>query len=89
MHTHSHTCARLEFVWQRWESKLWKDQGEIVRDGETHDAGQMGLETGLTTSVTTTEYDVVKCEDFVSDPGRWVRHMPEEIRQLNPDFVPS
>ena len=41
------------------------------------------------TPVTTYEYDVVKCEDFVSDPGCWVRNMPEEIRIANPDFVPS
>ena len=37
----------------------------------------------------TTEYDVVKCADFVLDDGRWVRLMPAEIRALNPDFVPS
>lgn len=35
------------------------------------------------------EYDVVKCEDFVEDPGCWVRNMPEEIRRVNPDFVPT
>lgn len=40
-------------------------------------------------SDTSVEYDVVKCEDFVSDPGRWVRYMPEEIRLANPDFVPT
>ena len=37
----------------------------------------------------TTEYDVVECADFVQDNGRWVRLMPEDIKRLNPDFVPS
>jgi hypothetical protein len=39
--------------------------------------------------VTTYEYDVVACEDFVPDQGCWVRNMPEEIRLANPEFVPS
>ena len=39
--------------------------------------------------VTTYEYDVVQCEDFVEDQGCWVRNMPEEIRLANPNFVPS
>jgi hypothetical protein len=37
----------------------------------------------------TVEYDVVSCADFVEDRGRWARHMPEEIRLANPDFVPT
>jgi hypothetical protein len=39
--------------------------------------------------VTTTEYDVVACADFVEDKGCWIRNMPQEIRDSNPDFVPS
>jgi acyl transferase domain-containing protein len=39
--------------------------------------------------VTTYEYDVVKCADFVLDQGCWVRHMPEAIRLANPNFVPT
>lgn len=39
--------------------------------------------------VTTYEYDVVACQDFIEDLGCWVRNMPEEIRKANPDFVPS
>jgi len=35
------------------------------------------------------EYDVVACADYLHSPGSWVRHMPEEIRTMNPDFVPS
>lgn len=41
------------------------------------------------TPVTTYEYDVVACEDYVEDKGCWVRNMPEEIRLANPDFVPT
>lgn len=37
----------------------------------------------------TVEYDVVACQDFKEDRGRWVRLMPEEIRAVNPDFVPG
>jgi hypothetical protein len=40
-------------------------------------------------SVTTYEYDVVKCADFIQDTGSWVRNMPQEIKDANPDFVPS
>lgn len=39
--------------------------------------------------VTTVEYDVVSCQDFVEDQGCWVRNMPEAIRIANPDFVPT
>jgi hypothetical protein len=39
--------------------------------------------------VTTYEYDVVKCADFVLDQGCWVRNMPEAIRLANPNFVPT
>ena len=39
--------------------------------------------------VTTIEYDVVACQDFVLDKGCWVRNMPEEIRKANPGFVPT
>lgn len=41
------------------------------------------------TPVTTYEYDVVACEDYRHDPGCWVRNKPKEIREANPDFVPS
>jgi hypothetical protein len=39
--------------------------------------------------IITYEYDVVACEDFVEDKGCWIRNMPQEIRDSNPDFVPS
>ena len=42
-----------------------------------------------TMSSHTIEYDVVGCEDWVWDEGAWVRNMPEEIKGLYPDFVPT
>jgi hypothetical protein len=39
--------------------------------------------------VTTYEYDVVSCQDYREDIGCWIRHMPEEIRKANPNFIPS
>ena len=55
-----------------------------TKDGVLHGETKYDL-----SPVTTTEYDVVKCEDFVQDTGCWVRNMPEEIRKANPNFVPS
>jgi hypothetical protein len=40
-------------------------------------------------SSTTIEYDVVKCEDYKEDKGCWIRNMPQEIKDSNPDFVPT
>jgi hypothetical protein len=39
--------------------------------------------------VTTLEYDVVACADYIEDMGCWVRNMPEEIKRANPHFVPQ
>ena len=37
----------------------------------------------------TTEYDVVKCADFDEEHGCWVNNMPDKIKRVNPNFVPS
>jgi hypothetical protein len=62
-------------------------------DEEDDDASDEPVLVGETTydfsPVTTYEYDVVECEDFIQDKGCWVRNMPEEIRRANPNFVPS
>lgn len=47
------------------------------------------IEPVSTNTITTIEYDVVKCADFLLDKGCWVRNMPDEIRKVNPDFVPT
>jgi len=77
---------------------MWKDQlredeadeeeGEPKRDARYYE--ETGTVEAVRTNTTTTiEYDVVKCADFVQDKGCWVRNMPEEIKRVNPDFVPS
>jgi len=52
-------------------------------------SGGTAIESVVTNTTTTIEYDVVKCADFVLDKACWVRNMPDEIRRLNPDFVPT
>jgi hypothetical protein len=41
------------------------------------------------TPVTTLEYDVVACADYMEEMGCWVRNMPDEIKRANPHFVPT
>ena len=82
---------------------MWKDQirengndddgddddgDEPVRDASYYE--ETGTVEAVSTNTTTTiEYDIVKCADFVLDKGCWVRNMPEEIKRVNPDFVPT
>jgi len=77
---------------------MWKDQ--IATDDDNDDDDEPARdaryyeETGTveavrTNTTTTIEYDVVACADFVLDKGCWVRNMPDEIRKVNPDFVPT
>eukprot|EP00751_Fragilariopsis_kerguelensis_P005741 CAMPEP_0170796782 /NCGR_PEP_ID=MMETSP0733-20121128/25120_1 /TAXON_ID=186038 /ORGANISM="Fragilariopsis kerguelensis, Strain L26-C5" /LENGTH=149 /DNA_ID=CAMNT_0011147319 /DNA_START=190 /DNA_END=639 /DNA_ORIENTATION=+ len=42
-----------------------------------------------TKTKTTIEYDVVKCADFVLEKHCWMKNMPDEIKRVNPEFVPS
>ena len=78
--------------------RAWHDLGTETKYDEeagSTEAGPVEHENGgeaelrLTLPKFTTEYDVVACEDFRKDVGRWVRMMPEEIRRANPDFVPT
>ena len=75
--------------------RMWKDQ---IQDDEKdeeprRDAGyyeETGtIEAVKTNTTTTIEYDIVKCADFALDKGCWVRNMPDEIKRVNPDFVPT
>lgn len=74
--------------------RMWREHAaetdKAMADNPSAVEGELHGETvyDLTPQVTY-EYDVVACEDFVEDRGRWVRNMPEEIRQANPNFVPS
>ena len=79
---------------QREIERMWREhKAETKKAMENSRNGGGGPLYGETkydlSPVTTYEYDVVKCEDFVSDPGCWVRNMPPEIREANPNFVPS
>lgn len=78
--------------------RMWKDQIEHHDDEEEEDEPKRDakyyeetgtIETVKTNTTTTIEYDIVKCADFLLEKGCWVRNMPEEIRRVNPNFVPS
>ena len=62
--------------------------GQETKETVAH-GDDFGKEKYDLSSFVSTEYDVVKCEDFVLDKGNWIRNMPEEIRKANPNFVPS
>jgi hypothetical protein len=64
-----------------------QQQGPLLMGGTKDDDTSPLL--SITTTMTTYEYDVVACADFVLDQGCWIRNMPEEIRLANPTFVPS
>lgn len=74
-----------ERMWREHESETQRAQ-ELIVEG---DEPLVGQETYDLSPVTTYEYDVVQCEDYDHDPGCWIRNMPEEIKQANPEFVPS
>ena len=78
---------------QREMERMWREHAAETAKAEAVAAETGGPLVGETvydfSPVTTYEYDVVQCEDFVEDRGCWVRHMPEEIRLANPNFVPS
>ncbi len=77
--------------------RLWKNQIAEKEDEENEEPKRDAIyyeetgtiETVRTNTTTTIEYDIVKCADFVLDKGCWVRNMPDEIRRVNPDFVPT
>ena len=92
--------AESEFDRMVREHRSEEKRAEEKRD-ENGDAGpacEMDAETGQPlhgeerydlSPVTTVEYDVVECADYVEDMGAWARNMPEEIRRANPSFVPT
>jgi hypothetical protein len=87
-------------VARMWKDQIREDNQQQAGDETEHDETEPRRdaryyeETGTveavnTNTTTTIEYDIVKCADFVLDKGCWVRNMPEEIRRVNPDFVPT
>lgn len=78
--------TELEKMWDEHESQT--RQAEEAGEGEGG-APLVGDAQYDLSGMTSYEYDVVECEDFVEDMGAWVRNMPEEIRRANPTFVPT
>ena len=76
--------------------RMWNEHAEETKRAEAAAAAEEDSESPLHgekkydfSPVTTYEYDVVKCADYDHDPGCWVRNMPQEIKDANPQFVPS
>lgn len=91
------TVARL---WKDQHKPQHEDAGEEEHNGSSAAptqplppvvaSGGTAIESVVVTNTTTTiEYDVVACADFVLEQGCWARNMPDEIRRVNPDFVPT
>ncbi len=76
--------AEVDRMWREHAAETTKAEAVAIR-GET----LVGETVYDFSPVTTYEYDVVQCEDFIEDKGCWIRNMPEEIRLANPNFVPS
>lgn len=77
-------------------NRMWSEHAAETEEAEAAAASDDSQEGPLIgkqkydlSPVTTTEYDVVKCADFDEDKGCWIRNMPQEIKEANPDFVPS
>lgn len=85
--------AEIQRMWQEHEAETKRAEeraADVDKDASGGDDELHGEQVyDFAQPMTTYEYDVVKCEDFIEDAGCWVRNMPEEIRNANPDFVPS
>jgi hypothetical protein len=78
--------------------RMWAEHADVTRrvqekavlQGQDPMTTPLFGDTVYSISPTTTyEYDVVQCEDYVHDKGCWIRNMPEEIKLVNPSFVPT
>jgi len=79
-------------LWQEHEDETRKAEEvyAVENNGEQAEEGALFGQTKYDmTRITTYEYDVVECEDFVEEKNAWVKNMPEEIRSANPNFVPT
>ena len=77
----------IQRMWK--EHKAEEEKAAAATTSESDDTELHGDQVYDFAPMTTYEYDVVACEDFVEDKGCWIRNMPDEIRKANPDFVPS
>jgi hypothetical protein len=78
--------GEVERMWTEHAAETERQEALLLVDD-----GTVGTEKvyDLSPVITTYEYDVVKCEDYKEDKGCWIRNMPKEIKDANPDFVPS
>jgi hypothetical protein len=76
----------LKRMWKEHENETQaaKESNPDLEEGGLHGAQVYDL-----SPVTTYEYDVVSCADYVEDKGCWIRNMPQQIKDANPNFVPS
>ena len=83
----------MKRMWREHEEETLRAEAkaDIDTEGDGDGGGTklIGEQSYDLTPVTTYEYDVVACEDFVKEQGCWVKNMPAEIKLANPDFVPS
>lgn len=73
-------------LWSEHEQETKKAEAAAANGNDQELRGETVYDLSPSTTV---EYDVVKCADFVLDKGCWVRNMPEEIKRVNPQFVPT
>lgn len=78
--------AEIKRMWSEHssETQMAEEKNPELNEGELYGEKKYDL-----SPVTTYEYDVVACADFVEEKGCWVRNMPQEIKDANPNFVPS
>jgi hypothetical protein len=80
----AHTVDREKEI-----QRMWNEHTAETEHAKEQAQGTEKLRTVYNTvPIIIYEYDVVACEDFVEDKGCWIRNMPQEIRDSNPDFVP-
>jgi hypothetical protein len=70
--------------------KLERDHAQETEDAILQDDGTyMGSTQYDLSPRVEYEYDVIACEDFILEQDCWIQNMPQEIRDANPNFVPS
>jgi len=98
-----HVNIRSQYDSERSENeikKMWREykqeeQAALTNlssnEGNEDDSPAIGPTTYNLSNIgeVSYEYDVVKCEDFMQEIDCWVKNMPQEIREANPQFVPS
>mmetsp|Transcript_13721 Transcript_13721/g.19614 ORF Transcript_13721/g.19614 Transcript_13721/m.19614 type:complete len:203 (-) Transcript_13721:444-1052(-) len=79
----------VQRMWREHENQTKMAEEEAMASNIGNESPLFGTEKYNLSPVTTYEYDVVSCEDYVHDVGCWVRNMPEKIKNANPNFVPT